>query len=76
MTDDTEVFIRKARTAIEAKGWAIYETRIKPTPEGNCLLELFKAGNRMAWGVDDRLMCWTEAYQKVTGSERSVTQRA
>ena len=68
-TSTTEISIAKARKAIEARGWGIYETRIRPTPAGNCVLELFREGNRQSWGVDDRTACWAEAYQSVTGSK-------
>ncbi|OED45671.1 hypothetical protein ACH42_04875 [Endozoicomonas sp. (ex Bugula neritina AB1)] len=72
MTGINDTRIKKARIAIEAQGWSVYETRIRPTPEGNCFLEIFKDGRKKAWGVHDRSYCWAEAYQEVIGSQWEV----
>ena len=60
----TEAAIRTARREITQRGWSVSETRLG---NNECHLELTKGSERKGWGVFDRLYCWTEAFEAITG---------
>ncbi len=58
--------LQVARSEIEKRGWFITET----FGEGdNRHLVCEKDGQRKAWGMFDRITCWSEAYRAICGME-------
>ena len=59
-----ERFLFSARKAIESQGWVCDE---EFNEEAMCYLVITKDDQRIGRGMFDRLYCWSEAYEKVTG---------
>lgn len=61
---DLDIYIQKAKQAIESRGWTCDEFL---NEQGQCHLTIVKGDQDIGWGLFDRLYCWTEAFEKVTG---------
>lgn len=60
-----ERVIAAAKSAIVNAGWRIDEEYLKGD---KCYLALEKDGKHKGWGMFDRLYCWTDAYETITGN--------
>lgn len=58
--------LQTARSEIEKQGWSIRET-FGEGDQRHLVCE--KDGQRKAWGMFDRITCWSEAYRSICGKE-------
>lgn len=64
MSNKSIAVIEQARSQIEALGWVVDEF-VNDSDE--CHLEFNRGDYRVGWGLFDRLYCWTEAFERLTG---------
>lgn len=65
MSKKNDELIAKAKKGIEKRGWTVVEDM--HNDQGDIHILLKKDGERKGWGMFDRVYCWTEAFEHVTG---------